>query len=242
MAAGCSTTSNSGTASSSSQVKPKHASNPLASAMSAATAFGPACSSIPKSGTGSFSSLAGQSAGTAISHISSLSTLSRAISTAGLTSRLNSAPSITIFAPDNSAFSKLPAGTLGNLLRNRGELARTLTYHVVRGRLSPSQLPGTHTTQEGATLRVTGSGQNFTVNGTAKVVCGDVRTRNAVIYIIDSVLRPPAGGAGGAASPSPSPSGSPTTSPTASPTASPTRTPTSSPTSTRTSRPTTSPS
>ena len=68
-----------------------------------------------------------------------------------------------------------------------------LTYHVVPGRLSPEDLAGTHETLQGDTLEVTGSGENFIVNGSAKVVCGNVQTANATVYLIDGVLSPPMG-------------------------------------------------
>jgi uncharacterized surface protein with fasciclin (FAS1) repeats len=64
-----------------------------------------------------------------------------------------------------------------------------LTNHVVAGRLSPDQLAGTHRTLAGTTLTVSGSGDSFTVDH-AKVVCGDVQTANATVYIIDGVLLP----------------------------------------------------
>ncbi len=50
-------------------------------------------------------------------------------------------------------------------------LTKVLTYHVVAGRLTPEMLTGTHTTLNGATLTIAGSGEDFTVNGKAKVVC-----------------------------------------------------------------------
>jgi uncharacterized surface protein with fasciclin (FAS1) repeats len=73
----------------------------------------------------------------------------------------------------------------------KGLLTTVLTYHVVPGRLSPDQLAGTHTTLQGGTIEVAGSGDSFTVNGTAKIVCGNVQTKNATVYIIDGVLLPP---------------------------------------------------
>ena len=73
-----------------------------------------------------------------------------------------------------------------------GALANVLKYHVVAGQLTPAELPGMHKTLEGQDINVTGSGEDFTVNGTAKVVCGNVKTANATVYIIDGVLVPPA--------------------------------------------------
>jgi uncharacterized surface protein with fasciclin (FAS1) repeats len=60
----------------------------------------------------------------------------------------------------------------------------------VPGRLAPNQLAGAHKTLEGADLTVSGSGSDFTVNGNSKVVCGNVQTENATVYIVDTVLMP----------------------------------------------------
>jgi uncharacterized surface protein with fasciclin (FAS1) repeats len=62
---------------------------------------------------------------------------------------------------------------------------------VVPGQLTPDQLAGTHKTLEGGKITVKGSGEDFTVgNGGAKVVCGNIPTANATVYVIDSVLMP----------------------------------------------------
>ncbi len=71
-----------------------------------------------------------------------------------------------------------------------GLLTEVLTYHVVPGRLAPEDLAGTHETLQGTTLEVSGSGESFMVNGDAGVVCGNVQTSNATVYIIDGVLLP----------------------------------------------------
>ncbi|MDF2919416.1 MAG: secreted and surface protein containing fasciclin-like repeat, partial [Microbacterium sp.] len=65
------------------------------------------------------------------------------------------------------------------------------TYHVVAGQLSPSEIDGTHATVEGQDVTVSGSGDNLMVND-AKVICGGVKTANATVYLIDTVLMPPA--------------------------------------------------
>jgi uncharacterized surface protein with fasciclin (FAS1) repeats len=65
-----------------------------------------------------------------------------------------------------------------------------LTYHVVQGQLAPDQLAGSHKTLQGDTLQITSSGQDFTVNGYSSVVCGNVKTANATVYLIDQVLLP----------------------------------------------------
>ena len=80
------------------------------SASGAATTadFGPGCSSVPKSGAGSFSGMATAPVATAASANPVLSTLVAAVKAAGLVDTLNSASNITVFAPDNAAFAKIP--------------------------------------------------------------------------------------------------------------------------------------
>ena len=96
-----------------------------------------------------------------------------------------------MFAPTNAAFEKVPAATLQSLTKDpTGALANVLKYHVVAGTLTPANLAGTHMTLEGQNITVTGSGESFTVNGTAQVVCGNVKTANATVYVIDGVLVP----------------------------------------------------
>lgn len=159
------------------------------SATSASAPFGSACSAVPTSGPGSFTGMATDPVATAASHNPVLSTLVTAVGAAGVGDTLNSAPAITVFAPTNDAFSKIPADTLKAVLADKAKLTKILTYHVISGKLSPDQLAGTHTTLEGGTVTVTGSGQSFQVNG-ANVVCGNVQTANATVYIVDSVLMP----------------------------------------------------
>jgi len=96
----------------------------------------------------------------------------------------------TVFAPTNSAFNKLPAGTIDHLKTDAGMLKSILTYHVVSGQLSPAQVDGSHPTLQGAAVKVTGSGNGLRVNN-AGLVCGGVPTANAQVYMIDTVLMPP---------------------------------------------------
>jgi uncharacterized surface protein with fasciclin (FAS1) repeats len=168
---------------------------PTATGAAGGTDFGAACSSVPATGAGSFTGMAQAPVATAASNNPVLSTLVTAVEKAGLADTLNSAQGVTVFAPDNAAFQKIPASTLSSVLANKAELTKILTYHVVSGRLTPAELAGTHTTLEGGDITVAGSGESFTVTGgtssnTADVVCGDVQTANATVYIIDSVLMP----------------------------------------------------
>lgn len=157
-------------------------------AMNASKPFGPACSTVPKSGKGSFNGMAQDPVATAASNNPALSTLVTAVKKAGLVDTLNSAPALTVFAPANSAFAKLPKSQLNAVLANKKQLTTLLTGHVVQGRLSPKQLAGDHKSLAGTTIKVSGSGENFTVDGNSKVVCGNVQTSNATVYIVDTVL------------------------------------------------------
>ena len=77
------------------------------------------------------------------------------------------------------------------MLADKPTLTKVLTNHVVAGKLAPDQLAGDHKTLAGTTITVKGSGENFTVGAMdAKVICGNVPTANATVYIIDSVLLP----------------------------------------------------
>jgi uncharacterized surface protein with fasciclin (FAS1) repeats len=159
--------------------------------MPASGPFGAACSTVPASGPGSLESLAQDPVATAASNTSELSTLVTAVKKADLVDTLNSAEGITVFAPTNDAFSALPKPTLDKALGDpKGLLTTVLTYHVVQGQLAPDQLAGSHKTLQGGTIEVTGSGEDFEVNGNSRVVCGNVQTANATVYLIDQVLLP----------------------------------------------------
>jgi uncharacterized surface protein with fasciclin (FAS1) repeats len=97
----------------------------------------------------------------------------------------------TVFAPTDAAFNKLPASTINELKTNSDLLKSILTYHVVPGQLNPSQVDGSHNTVQGAPVNVTGTGNGLKVNN-AGLVCGGVPTANAQVYMVDTVLMPPA--------------------------------------------------
>ena len=175
------------------------ASSPAASSAGASSGtttttsdFGPGCASVPKSGAGSFTGMSTAPVATAASANPVLSTLVTAVKKAGLVDTLNSASGITVFAPDNAAFAKIPAATLNSVLSNKAELTKILTYHVVAGRYTPAQLAaGTPLkTLEGGTVAPALMGSTYEVNS-ADVVCGNVQTANATVYIINTVLMPP---------------------------------------------------
>lgn len=162
------------------------------SATGADAPFGAACSAVPTDATnpGSFDAMSKVPVATAASGNPVLSTLVTAVTKAGLGDTLNSAPALTVFAPDNDAFAKIPAATMSKVLADKATLTKILTYHVIAGKISPDQLAGTHKTLEGTDVTVAGSGTNFTIDGDSMVVCGNVQTANATVYIVDSVLMP----------------------------------------------------
>lgn len=154
--------------------------------------FGPGCASVPKNGAGSFDGMAKDPVATAASHNPALSTLVTAVKKAGLVDTLNNAQNITVFAPTNDAFAKIPKADLDKLLANKAELTKVLTYHVVGKKVTPKQLEnGSFETLEKSKLTTSGSDMAYTVNDSSKVVCGNVPTANATVYIIDTVLMPP---------------------------------------------------
>ncbi|MFF0779383.1 fasciclin domain-containing protein [Streptomyces sp. NPDC003720] len=153
--------------------------------------FGPACSSVPKDGAGSFDGMAKDPVATAASNNPALSTLVSAVKKAGLVDTLNNAQNITVFAPTNDAFKKIPKATLDKVLADKAQLTKILTYHVVGRKLAPKDLEnGSFPTLEKSKLATSGSGESYTVNDSSKVVCGNVKTANANVYIVDTVLMP----------------------------------------------------
>ncbi|MGY0234000.1 fasciclin domain-containing protein [Longispora urticae] len=157
-----------------------------------ATQFGAGCNAVPKDGAGSFAGMAKDPVATAASNNPALSTLVAAVKAAGLVDTLNGAKDVTVFAPTNDAFAKLPKADLDAVLANKELLTKILTYHVVGQKITPDKLgtAGPYKTLQGGDLKVAGSGTDFTVGTGAKVVCGNVQTANATVYIIDTVLMP----------------------------------------------------
>ncbi|MEV8405611.1 fasciclin domain-containing protein [Streptomyces niveus] len=153
--------------------------------------FGPACASVPKTGPGSFDGMGQAPVATAASNNPELSTLVAAVKKAGLVDTLNTAENITVFAPTNDAFAKIPKADLDAVLADKAMLTKILTYHVVGEKLAKKQLEsGTYDTLQKTTLTTAGSGDEYKVNDSASVVCGDVPTANATVHIIDTVLMP----------------------------------------------------
>lgn len=180
---------------------PSMAASPSASSSMmdpAANLVGPGCAdyaaAVP-SGSGSVEGMAADPVAVAASNNPLLKTLTASVSgqlnpNVNLVDTLNGGE-FTVFAPVDDAFAKIDAATIDTLKTDSDLLTKILTYHVVPGQIAPDKIDGTHATVEGQDVTVTGSGDSIKVND-ANVICGGVQTANATVYLIDSVLMPPA--------------------------------------------------
>ncbi len=159
---------------------------------------GPGCADYAAknpTGPGSVNGMAMDPVAVAASNNPLLTTLTAALSgklnpNVNLVDTLNGGQ-FTVFAPTDAAFAKIDPATIDKLKTDSNLLTSILTYHVVPGQASPAQVVGSHKTVQGGELTVTGAGNDLKVNN-AGVVCGGVRTANATVYLIDTVLMPPA--------------------------------------------------
>jgi len=121
-------------------------------------------------------------------------TLAQALQAAGLVDALKEPGPFTVFAPTDEAFARLPEGTLEDLLKpeNRDRLRNVLTYHVVSGKVTSSQVVKLReaTALNGQKIRISVRGSEVRVND-ARVVKPDVEASNGVIHVIDRVILPP---------------------------------------------------
>ncbi|PPF67484.1 fasciclin [Rathayibacter tritici] len=175
-------------------------STPMATMDPAANLVGAGCAAyaaqVPD-GAGSVEGMSLAPVATAASNNPLLTTLTAAVSgglnpDVNLVDTLNSGE-FTVFAPVDDAFAKLDAATVETLKTPEGAptLSSILTYHVVPGQIAPDAIAGDHATVQGGNVTVTGSGDDLKVND-ASVICGGVKTANATVYLIDTVLTPPA--------------------------------------------------
>jgi uncharacterized surface protein with fasciclin (FAS1) repeats len=146
-------------------------------------------------GAGSVEGMSTDPVATAASNNPLLTTLTAAVSgqlnpDVNLVDTLNG-DEFTVFAPTDDAFAKIDPAVIESLKTDSATLSSILTYHVVPGQLSPDEVVGMQTTVQGGSVEVTGSGDDLMVNG-ATVICGGVKTANATVYLIDTVLMPPA--------------------------------------------------
>ena len=134
-----------------------------------------------------------------------LSTLVTAVKAAGLVDTLASPGPFTVFAPTNAAFGKLPAGTVETLVKpeNKGTLTTVLTYHVVAGIFDSKAIAAAIKSGNGKATLTTVQGQKLTASmygdklivtdakgGKSTVALADLRQKNGVVHVIDSVLMP----------------------------------------------------
>jgi len=164
----------------------------------AADLIGPGCAGyaaqVPE-GPGSVAGMAQDPVATAASNNPMLTTLTSALSGklnpgVNLVDTLNGGE-FTVIAPTDDAFAKIDAATLEKLKTDAPLLTSILTYHVIPGQLSPAEVAGKHKTVEGGEVNVTGAGEALKFDQSG-LVCGGVKTANATVYMVDTVLMPPA--------------------------------------------------
>lgn len=132
-------------------------------------------------------------------------TLVAAVKAAGLVDTLKGDGPFTVFAPTNAAFERLPAGTVDTLLKpeNQDQLKKVLTYHVVAGRVTSTELvamikkdggQSQLKTVQGGTITAMVDGGNVVLKdekgGTATVTQADVMQKNGIIHVVSAVLLP----------------------------------------------------
>ena len=122
-----------------------------------------------------------------------LSTLLSLVKKAGLADELSAPGALTVFAPTNAAFAKVPKATLNALAKNPAALKRVLLYHVVAGKVTAAKVVKLKSakTLAGPSVRIRVSGMTVRINN-ARVTTADVKASNGVVHVIDRVLIPPA--------------------------------------------------
>nr|WP_026316654.1 fasciclin domain-containing protein [Actinokineospora enzanensis] len=163
----------------------------------AADVFGPNCKDLPQgSAAGGLTAMGPQPVATAASTNPLLTKLVAAVSAIpGLADTLNTTDNLTVFAPADAAFAALGDAKFKELAGNPSALAPILQYHVVPKRYDRDGLIAAGKVQSlnsaGGDIAIQGSGDNLTIGG-AKVLCGNIPTKNATVFVIDTVLTPKA--------------------------------------------------
>jgi uncharacterized surface protein with fasciclin (FAS1) repeats len=121
-------------------------------------------------------------------------TLAKALTVAGLVETLKGPGPFTVFAPTDAAFAKIPAAALNALLADKAKLTAVLTYHVVPGAVMAGQVVGLSeaTTVQGGKVSIRVVDGKVVLNGNSTVTATDIKAKNGVIHVIDTVLMPPA--------------------------------------------------
>jgi uncharacterized surface protein with fasciclin (FAS1) repeats len=110
---------------------------------------------------------------------------------AGLVGALSGPGKLTVFAPTDAAFKKVPKATLAKLGQDKALLKRVLLYHVVKGQVPAAKVAQLRSarTLAGPSVRIRVRGKNVFVDK-AKVTKTDIRTSNGIIHVLNSVLIP----------------------------------------------------
>ena len=165
----------------------------LAIAVAAFSLFaigGCATSKMEKAEPAAMSSAAGKDIVDTAVAAGSFNTLVAAVKQAGLVDTLKSKGPMTVFAPTDAAFAKIPKDQLNAILADKALLTKVLTYHVVAGKLMAADVkPGPVKTVQGNNMMVSMDGGNVMVDQ-AKVIKTDIAASNGVIHVIDSVIVP----------------------------------------------------
>ena len=179
-----------GSETSQSEEQAQEESEPMEEGASAQT-YGAGCAQVPTSGAGSFDGMVTEPVASAASANPLLKTLVAAVTEAGLVDPLNSAPQLTVFAPADPAFEAIPPKDMKAVMADKAMLGSILKHHVVGEKVAPDQLSGEFETLNGDTLTINGSGEQATIGDEkAQVLCGNIPTANATVYVIDTVMMP----------------------------------------------------
>ncbi|MCD0453274.1 fasciclin domain-containing protein [Actinocorallia sp. API 0066] len=154
-------------------------------ATEAAQTFGTGCAGVPST-AGGFAGMAAAPVVAAVSGSPELNSFATVVKKAGMVETLDSAPEITVFAPSNAAWAALPQADLDDGMALTGILLNL----IVEGRQGPDELAsGALETLGGGELKVSGADGAYKV-ADATIVCGNIRTGNATVHVIDKVLLP----------------------------------------------------
>lgn len=166
------------------------------SSMADSDLVGKGCSAYAEAnpdGAGSVEGMGQDPVATAASNNPMLTTLTKAVSgelnpDVDLVDTLNG-DEFTVIAPVDDAFADVPKDDLDALAKDSDQLTKVLTYHVIPGQLSPDEIAGEHETVEGSKVKISGEGEDMKFDD-AGLVCGGVKTANATVYMVDSVMMP----------------------------------------------------
>ena len=112
---------------------------------------------------------------------------------AGLAGALSGKGPLTVFAPTDAAFAKVPKATLAALGKDKAKLKAVLLYHVVKGKVMAADVVGmtSATSVQGSPIAISVKDGKVYLNDTAQIVTTDIATSNGVIHVIDTVILPP---------------------------------------------------